>query len=330
MVRKKLKRVRVGIQPNASAYFDALKASLTFIPTGSQALDLVLGGGWAEGRIVNVVGDKSTGKTLLAIEAAANFIRTFPDGIVYYDDAEAAFDEPYAEIMGLPVSSVTMLASDLVEDFNKQLDAAVTHANKTGKRALYVLDSIDSLSDLAEQGREFEKGSFGTKAKQVSELFRRQKRKLRDAGVTLLIISQVRDNIGVTFGRKHKRSGGKALDFYASQVLWLSEKKKLERTRNGVKRPYGVLIIGKCEKNKVGLPFRRCEFPVVFYYGLDDVESMRLWLLENNYKQKAALERLCRSAASKDADAYAELVRVLHEHWNAVEQTFMPKSRKYS
>jgi len=102
---------------------------------------------------------------------------------------------------------------------------------RTTKPLLYILDSLDALSDEAELGREITKGSFGTKAKQLSEIFRRLVVKMKKKNIQLLVISQIRDNVGVMFGKKQKRMGGKALDFYAVQVIWLAVVKKIIETK---------------------------------------------------------------------------------------------------
>ena len=242
-------------------YFIANK-KLTFFSSGCALLDMALGGGYAQGRVINVVGDKSTGKTLLAIEACANFALTFPKGIIRYKEAEAAFDKGYAEILGMPLDRVEFEEDfDTVEEFEKDVKAFCERIKKKRVPGLYIVDSLDALSDKAELGREIDKGSYGTsKARLMSEFFRRNKRTLQHAKVTLMIISQVRDKINATFGRKWTRSGGRAMDFYASQVLYLAEIKKLYKTVRGVKRAHGVVIRAKITKNKVGIPFREVDF----------------------------------------------------------------------
>src|ERR1019366_3976564 len=98
-----MKRERV--KPGGN-YFSSPKTGIEFISSGCHNLDLALGGGWAEGRVSNIVGDKSTGKSLLAIEACANFAIKYPKGTIRYREAEAAFDRPYAEALGMPVDHV--------------------------------------------------------------------------------------------------------------------------------------------------------------------------------------------------------------------------------
>lgn len=294
-------------------YFSSPKKGLDFIPTGCVVLDCVLGGGWPLGRIVNVVGDKSTGKTLLAMEAIANFFLKYDNGRSWYNEAEAAFDVDYAKALGIPMERVEKLESyDTVEAVVEHLEGVLERIKGPG---LYILDSLDALSDEAEMGRGIRDSSYGaSKAKKMSELFRRLVRKVKQKQICVMIISQVRDNIGVTFGEKHGRSGGKALDFYASQVLWLAHIKTLKQKRATVERPIGILIRAKCKKNKVGLPFRECQFNIRFGYGVEDTE---------------ASEEFLREIGADVPEEPAALRQAVVKEWYAIEKRFIPEKRKY-
>lgn len=259
--------------------------SVDFIPSGSTMLDLVLDGGWALGRVSNLVGDKSSGKTLLAIEACANFSRmpgVVPEDI-WYAEAEAAFDAEYARTMGLP-TGINLISAEsdsgitTIEEFAAQF-AEWLESRKGNKPCFAVLDSLDALSDNKEHERELGDATYGTaKARLLSEFFRKYIATMRDKNCHLLVVSQIRDNIGVTFGETKKRSGGRALDFYASQVVWLAVKGNIERTALSAKRVVGVHVVARNKKNKVGMPFRQAEFPILFNYGVDDETAMLDWL----------------------------------------------------
>jgi len=325
---------------SAADYFIANK-KLTFFSSGCALLDMALGGGYAQGRVINVVGDKSTGKTLLAIEACANFALMFPTGIIRYKEAEAAFDKGYAEILGMPLSRVEFEEDfDTVEELEKDVKAFCERIKKKRVPGLYIVDSLDALSDKAELDRDIDKGSYGTsKARLMSEFFRRNKRTLTRAKVTLMIISQVRDKINATFGRKWTRSGGRAMDFYASQVLYLAEIKKLYKTVRGVKRAHGVVIRAKITKNKVGIPFREVDFSLIFGYGIDDVLASLDWLKSIKALRKVSLPASCRPA--QEAKKIKEMPRkrrlkrmwairaAVKEAWTEIELDFLPKERKY-
>lgn len=318
--------------------------NINFISTGCITFDCVIAGGWPLGRMSNLVGDKSTGKTLCAIEAAANFARKYPDGLIYYREAEAAFDEDYAESLGLPVDRVDFGEEglgtpwDTVEDIYEDLQAACERCINEKVPGLYIIDSLDALSSRAELARKIDEGSYGMeKQKQLGQLFRRLVRKIKEANIHLLIISQVREKIGIAFGDKYRRSGGKALDFYASQVIYLSHLKTLKKTIGGVERPVGIRIKAKCTKNKIGPAFRECEFTVRFGYGIDELPSAVEWLeqvkkakdLLDGESSKSYLTRV-EKLGRKEYRAEVKRVRkVVKTAWREIESRFEPERKKY-
>lgn len=327
-------------RPPAADYFISNKG-VKFISSGCELLDCALGGGYAQSRVINIVGDKSTGKTLLAIEVCANFAMQFPRGIIRYKEAEAAFDKRYAKVLGAPLESMEFEEEfDTVEELEKDVTDFCARVSKKRVPGLYVLDSLDALSDKAELRRDIEKGTYGaSKAKLMSEFFRRNKRKLQKAKVTLLIISQVRDKINVTFGRKWSRSGGRAIDFYASQVLYLAEVKKLYRTVRGVKRAHGVVIRAKITKNKVGIPFREVDFSLIFGYGIDDVLASLDWLklvkalstvrLPANCSVVKEAKKIKQLPAKRRKKKMEAIRQAVHDTWIDIEMDFLPKEKKY-
>jgi recombination protein RecA len=313
--------------------------SVKFVSTGTLMLDLPLGGGYAQGRVVNIVGDKSAGKTLLAIEACAVFAREYSADSVRYCEAENAFDDDYAEIVGMPPGIGKAEDIRTVEDFVADLKEFL--ADRDGSPCLYVLDSLDSLSSAAEMERKEGEASYGTeKAKALSEFFRKEIGTIEKAKCVLLIISQVRDNIGVTFGEKHKRSGGKALDFYCSQVLWLAVTQKIKKTVRGIDRVIGNKVIAKVKKNKVGPPFRETDISIIFSYGVDDEISMLEWLVKNKgggllpRSADAIKKELLAAREAQDRSA----VRAIHQtlgnavidHWTDIEEALAPPMRKHA
>lgn len=273
-----------GIKPNLT--LNKIVTTSKFVATGGMLLDCILSdatgpGGWARGRVINIVGDRSTGKTLLAVEACANFALITPIEKIRYVEAEAAFDEDYGTVVGMPNGLRPVDTIRTVEEFFKDLEAFCKHHAKSKLPCLYVLDSLDALSDDSEMKREFGEGSYGTgKAKAMSEAFRRIIRDLELANCTLIILSQIRDKIGVMFGEKKTRSGGTALDFYASQIIWLSELGKVKRTVSGVERVLGIDVRIRNRKNKLGLPHREAEQTMLFNYGIDDETSMLKFLIK--------------------------------------------------
>jgi recombination protein RecA len=318
-----------------------------FFPSGSTLLDCVLGGGYGRNRVVNIVGDKAVGKTLFAIEACANFDRAFPQGAMRYNEAESAFERGYGRRMGMPdrVDFVgddldVPLGSQIVEEFEDDLFDFIK--NNKAPEKLYILDSLDALSDAAEMDKKRGDGSYGMgKPKLISEMFRKGIGPLAAANCSLFIISQIRDKIGVMFGEKKTRSGGKALDFYASQILWLSEIGKIKRTVDGIERVVGTHVRVLCKKNKLGVAFRTADIELYFNYGVDDEMSMIAWLGDNNKKGHVALGmdlkdfvsevKAARRAQDRDTlDVLAqELRRATKERWAQIEASVQPDMSKY-
>lgn len=307
-----MKRKQLTGRPSSPFYF-ADEADIDFIPSGCTLLDCILGGGWPIGQISNIVGDKSSGKTLISIEACANMRIKYPKAAIHYDvGGGETFDLAFARHLGLPEDGVSLYESGTVEEWYNTLSSELDKS-KGKQPMIYVMDSLDALSDEAERKRKIDEGTYGTKAKQVGEILRRLDKKLSQKRCLLLIVSQIRDNIGVTFGKKYKRSGGKALDFWAAQCLWLAEVSKITKTRKKIKRAIGINVKAKCEKNKVGLPFRDCEFPLIFNYGMDDEAACKAFLDTIGVKY----------------DRHSPVQNMVRMHWLQIEQGFLPKKRKY-
>lgn len=339
--RTKLKR---GVESGGS-YFASAKTSMEFVRTGSRLLDCALGGGWVLGRVSNVVGDKSTGKTLIAIEAAANFAHSYPKGHIFYRESEAAFDRSYAGALGMPLERVDFGKERMrtVEEVFADLSVQIKRLGDKSEPGLYIIDSLDALSDAEELERDMDKATYGAgKAKAMSELFRRLVGTVESSRIHLMFISQVRDNIGATFGRTWTRSGGRALDFYASHVVYLAKIATLYRTIRGNKRATGVQVRAKVDKNKIGLPFRECDFDIQFGYGIDDMGACLDWLKSVGHLNEVGLAKDLKEAAltavkddymalSDDEfrDKCREIITVTETLWREIDQDFMPTRRKY-
>lgn len=255
--------------------------------SGAILLDLVAGGGYPWGKMINIVGDKSTGKTLLGSELIATAFRQYGKELEWvYDDAEAGFSFNTQQMYGIDIVAPDEECSDTLEDFQLNLKKRLDGL-KPGKRLIYILDSFDSLTSddeleqyekkmkAYEKGKKPESGSYGTsKSKGMSLYFRVIKRLLKDKKCLLVIVSQVRENIGVMFGPRFTRVGGKWLDFYAAQIFWLAE---VEKHKKG-DRHAGITIKVRNTKNKIGKPFRECFVELLFDYGVDNVMTSLMFL----------------------------------------------------
>lgn len=259
------------------------------IPTGSTCLDLALGpGGLPVGIMVNIIGDFSTGKSILATEIIANAIAKYGDRIVFkYRDNEAGYSYNSKKMYGIdiinneePPSTVEETKHDLTRQLNNLPE---------DKILLYITDSWDALTSKQElnrnkesfsayeNGKLYDKGTYGMeKQKAASEFFRLKAREIKNKNCLFIILSQIRDKPNVTFGLKERRAGGKALDLYASVFIWLKEIEKTKvkiKTETGAEKTKEVGIVTKAtmRKNKLGKPRREAFINIIFDYGIDDI-----------------------------------------------------------
>jgi recombination protein RecA len=303
---------RVQLQRKGAGYFAGPQPGVTFVSSGCTPFDCALGGGWATDRIINIIGDESTGKTLLCIEMCANFARQFPKGKIFYRELESAFDEQYAGALGMPLERIDFGSNDIetVEDMFADMLAVLKKLKGPG---LYICDSLDSLSDEAELKRAINKGSFGAaKAKKMSELFRQLVREMQRKHLTVVIVSQTRDKIGVMFGEKKTTSGGNALKFYSSQRVMLSQVSKIVKPVKKIKYVTGILIRARVIKNKVGVPYKQVQFPIKFGYGIDDKRACTDWLELTGQKVTEG-----------------NLPALVKKRWYEIDAKMLPTERKY-
>ena len=166
--------------------------------------------------------------------------------------------------------------------------------------------------------------------------------RIESLDVLLIVVSQIRDKLNVTFGETKTRSGGRALDFYCSHIVWLAEIGKIKKTMQGVDRVIGVNVKVNVKKNKVGLPFRTCEYPIIFGYGIDDLTANVEWLIEVGRDEmlkeevgmskagyKVRIANLRDKGGDEVREIRATLTRLVKQEWQKIEQGFLPKSRKY-
>lgn len=324
-------------------YFAAPKPDSEFVSSGCTLLDMTLGGGWLPGRMSNIIGDSSTGKTLLAIEHCSNFGKKYLDGNIWYRETEAAFDRGYAEALGMPVDRIDFGSNEFrtIEDiFDDMKNCIKASSGKNPQPGLYIIDSLDALSDEAEMGREITKGSYGAeKAKLLSQLFRRLNQDIAQSNIHVQVISQVRDKIGfIGYGDPTTRSGGKALTFYSSQIIKLKKMESLTRTVHGEKIRIGIRVKSQCIKNKVGFEGRECEFILRFAYGIEDFWAGMEYLIDRKATKEIGLtieqaEKWIEDEPNWDKltfEARKEKVdNAVRKVWHEIMKSIIPVRRKY-
>ena len=316
-----------------------------FFSSGCTLLDAALGGGWAVGKVSNILGESASGKSLLGIEAAANFMMKYPDGHIVHIDTEAAFDPEYAGTLGLNTGAI-----DLYEDFSTVEQVASMFDSMLAERedeekhepCLIILDSIDALTTNAEVARSMEDGTFGVeKAKLLSQLFRRYIRRLNACGITLMIMSQVRANLNAgPFGKQTITSGGKALKFYVSQQVELQHLKQIKKTVSGNERVVGVMSKASIVKNRMGPAHRKVEFPIMFGYGVHDEAASLQFLVKSGRGSDVGIKDTLAAATAflKQVDGSEAKERATHitkireaaiKAYRDIEDSFAPARAKY-
>ena len=276
------------------------EAKPEYISTSSPQLDYylsdVLPGGFRVGKVVNIVGDSHAGKTLKVLTCLAEAVNNpaFDDYNIVYDDCEAAcefdvkllFGDKLYQRMRSPKESTDkhLGASETVEELYQNVLAWLD----LDKPVIYVVDSLDSLKTKEDdvRAKQFQKkgdadGSYSmSKPKLMSEMLRVITGKVKQTRSFVFIISQVRDKIGVTFGKKYSRAGGKALDFYCSYIIWLAHKQNITEEAEGIKVQTGNISIVKITKNKITGKRREVELPIYYDYGIDGITSAVEFLIK--------------------------------------------------
>lgn len=333
------------------------REDLRFIPSGSTLLNCALSdsieGGFPQGKIVNVVGDSSAGKTMIAetlLAELANDSR-FDGYDLYLDDSEHALEMDIVKLFGKKAAKRIQApkyddgGEPVYSDTVEQWYARILSLVEKGVPFVYVLDSLDTLTDASEYdqadnlSKAADRGdsnlempaSYGmAKAKLMSQILRTLKGKLARTKSTLIIISQTRDNVNARPGQPtKKRAGGKALEFYCSHVVWLVVTKTHKAGKKGSEEVIGRQVEAKVTKNKITGKIRTVSFDIFYDYGVDDIGSCVDFLIRHGvikqagaYFQADALgisEKLYRTklltAIEEDAEKLNKLRELVGQSW---------------
>ncbi len=257
---------------------DKAIADIPAIPSGSISLDIALGvGGFPRGRVVEIFGPESSGKTTLAIHAIAEAQKT--GGIAAFIDAEHAFDRFYAEKLGVDLENLLISQPDNGEQALEITD----HLIRSGAIDIIVIDSVAALTPKSEIEGEMGDSKMGLQARLMSQALRKLTANINRTNTTCIFINQLREKIGVMFGNPETTTGGNALKFYASVRVDI---RRLAQIKDG-DEVSGNRTRVKIVKNKLAPPFRKAEFDIMYGQGISLVGEIIDLGVEYNIVKKS-------------------------------------------
>ena len=257
---------------------DRGRVPVNIIPTGAASLDVALGiGGLPRGRIVEIYGPESSGKTTVALHAVANAQKA--GGVAAFIDAEHALDPDYARKLGVDTDALLISQPDSGEQALEIADMLI----RSGALDIIVIDSVAALVPRAEIDGEMGDSHVGLQARLMSQALRKMTGAINGSGTTAIFINQLREKIGVMFGSPETTTGGKALKFYASIRL---DVRRIETLKDGTDM-VGNRTRVKVVKNKMAPPFKQAEFDIMYGQGISREGSLIDLGVEAGFVRKA-------------------------------------------